>query len=347
MRIGKIAVIIAGLCLALSFGRWSIGQQSDPAVRIAGAISLGDAPTLIAEAQGFFEQQGLDTTTAYHASGKDSIARLRAGKADFALSALTPVVLDRLADPTPGGTEDPVILASLVYSNDLLQIVTAAGSGIEGPSDFAGKRIAVDRGTNTEFVWWLYEQYHRLDRASVELVDLTFPEMPDALAGGRVDAAVLWEPWVSGLNAREPAGSQASKGHIHLRELYVGNWVLVTRRQTAHDNPALCRKILKAYQQAIDFIANEPERAVAVYRDRVAAGEAIDAHHWNALDYELSLDWSLIAGLQEQLHWAAQAGYRTTTGPVHVLELIEPGPLQAALPGAIGIPKTGSDQERR
>ena len=126
--------------------------------------------------------------------------------------------------------------------------------------------------------------------------------------------------------------------HIHLGELYVGNWVLVTQRQTARENAALCRNVLEAYKQAIDFIERDPERAVALYHDGMGAGEGIETKHWNALDYDLTLDWSLIAGIQEQLHWARQSGYPTRSGSVHVLELIEPGPLQAVWPAAIGIP---------
>ena len=343
MRIWTATLGLAVLWLAAEAGQSQPDETRRP-TRIAGAVYLGDVPTVIAEAQGFFEQQGVDATVTYYSSGKQGVARLRAGEADFALTALTPVILDRLADATPGEPDDPVIVANLAYSNDLVQIVTAADSGIEGPSDFAGKRIAVDRGTNAEFVWWLYEQYHRIDRASVELVDLAFFEMPDALAGGRVDAAVLWEPWVSGLIAEQTSDASAAVRRIHLEELYVGNWVLVTQRQTARENAALCQAILKAYKQAIEFLEREPARALALYRSRVEEGEAVDAQNWNALDYDLSLDWSLIAGLQEELHWASQVGYREVSGPVHVLELIEPGPLQAAWPGATAIPMARSGE---
>ena len=99
--------IKAALGLTVLFLIAGTGPSSadDPAraARIAGAVYLGDVPTTIAEAQGFFEQQGVDAAVTYYSSGQQSVARLRAGEADFALTALTPVILDRLADATPGG----------------------------------------------------------------------------------------------------------------------------------------------------------------------------------------------------------------------------------------------------
>lgn len=341
-RHAKTLAHTALLMLAASGG--AAAQEITATARLASAVYLGDAPTVIAESRGFFAREGVRLEITYLDSGKESMKKLRAGEADFALTAATPVILDRLADPDPGGPDDPVILASLVHSDNLLGIATPDDSGIREPMHFRGKRVGVNRGTNTEFIWWLYEQYHGLERSSVELIDLPFSEMPAALASGRIDAAVLWEPWVSRHNAANREAGRPDLRHIHLEGLYAGKWLIVTSRQTARERSALCHQLLNAYDQAIDFIETAPDTAAAAYSRQLGIKGGIDIHHWQALDYELDLDWSLIASLQEQFHWARAAGYENAGGPIRLLELLEPAPLMRKRPGAVGIPTATLDE---
>lgn len=326
-------------------------RTSPDTVRIATAVYLGDVPTIVAEERGFFSEQGIDARISRLASGRQSMAKLRSGEADFALMTLTPLVLDRLADSNPGGPDDPVILAGLLHSSDLLQIVTLSNSGIEQPDDFRGRRIAVDRGTNTEFVWWLYEQFHGIERDSIELVDLSVSEMPDALAAGRVDAAVLWEPHASMLAARLEASSPPGLVHFHVDNLYTGKWIVVTSRRTALERGELCRNLLEAYRKAIDFVDRDPDAAIALFNRSMDFTEGLLADHWNALDYTLSIDWRLIADLQGQFLWARSVGYDKAGGAprpfnLRLLDLFETGALSDIQPGAVGIPEAEEPNRR-
>lgn len=128
------------------------GQAADAAsVRLAGVDYLGDLPTVIAHDEGLFARHGLDVEVEFNGSGRDNLERLRAGTTDFALMALTPIVLDRLADPSPGQADDPVILASLVHSTRLNHVVVPASGPVEHPADLRGRRVGLRKGTNSEF----------------------------------------------------------------------------------------------------------------------------------------------------------------------------------------------------
>lgn len=337
ISVSLIVATISLLVLTLYLRTGLHAQQPMDAVRIASAVYLGDVPTIVAEERGLFAEQGIQAEVTHHASGVLSMAKLRAGEADFALMALTPMVLDRLADDDSGGPDDPVILASLVHSMGLLQIVTTSDSGIRQPADVRGRRIAVDRGTNSEFVWWLYEQYHGIDRSSIELVDLSFAEMSDALTAGRIDAAVLVEPRVSMLDARLKETSVAT-AVPHGHDLYAGKWVLVTSRRIAQDRRVLCRKLLVAYREAIQFVDRQPNESIALFHRRMGLAEGLLGENWSALDYDLTLDWGLIASLQEQFVWARAVGYDNGGGPLRVLDLIDAGPLRDLRPDAVSIP---------
>ncbi len=139
----------AATMIALSF----TAATSADEVRITGADYLGDLPTRVADHNNLFAAEGIDAVVAYSASGRDNLRALRAGETDFALMALTPLAIDLVMDPDPWGTDDPVILASVVHSTRLNHVVALGNGGPRKPADLVDGRIGLMRGTNAEFVW--------------------------------------------------------------------------------------------------------------------------------------------------------------------------------------------------
>ena len=294
---------------------------------------------MIAESEGLFARHGLDAEVRYNPAGADRLARLRAGETDVALGALTPLVLDRLADAAPGGGEDPVILSTLVHSARLARLVVRSDLGISDASGLAGRRIALAMGTHTEFLWWVFAILHRLDPASVTVIDRPMAEIPALIARGGADAAVVWEPWLArmithGIRVRAlPCG-----------DLCMAQWVLITTRETARARPEAARALLAAYRDAVEFIERHPEDALGHYASHAGVDPEALASGWDLLDYDTGIDWALVAGLQQQLAWARArdgAGGRSAQrrDPVRVLSLIDTAPLRGLAPWAVGIPQ--------
>lgn len=337
--VNLVPLVLAVVLLATPPPQRALADDSTQPVRVAGVIYLGDLPTVVADHEGSFADQGLDARVAFNRSGKFNLAQLRAGETDFALMALTPLVLDRLADETPGEPDDPVILASLVHSTQLNQVVGLASRGIERPADLHGRRVALSMGTNAEFVWWLFAHFHGFAPDAAELVDRPVERIPGALRAGEVDAAVTWEPWTSHLRRRFGQDLRAFRGS----NVYTAKWVIVTTSQTATDHPDRARALLAAYREVIDAIARDPERAIRIYARRADVAPTILRQHWEALDHDLNLDWSIIAALQQQFDWARRAGHGTEE--TDILSLIETAPLRSVAPSAVGIPAPATAEE--
>lgn len=316
----------------------AVSASTDDAepVRIAGAVYLGDLPTVIAEHDDLFAARGIDAEVRYELTGKHSLRRLRTGDTDFALMALTPLVLDLLADETRGEPDDPVILASLLHSTELNDVITLSGSGIEKPSDLVGRKIGLGMGTNAEFVWWLFAHVNELDPAGVRVADWPLDRISEALADGTLDAAVTWEPWTSRIAEQHGDDLHRFTG----TDAYISKWVLVARRALVADHPQRVRAVLRAYHDAIETIEREPAHAIRVYAQRSQVTASILRRNRRELDYDLNLDWSLITALQQQIAWARRSGYPVAQAEVAVLEAIDAGPLRAVLPNKVGIPTT-------
>lgn len=307
---------------------------SENRVRINGVMYLGDLPTVVADKHGLFDRQDLDVDVSYRFSGKQNLALLRSGEADFALMTLTPLVLDVLSDPDPGGLDDPVILASVVHSTRLNHVVALTGSGVEEPADLIGRRVGLMKGTNGEFVWWLFAAFHGFNPELSTLVNHGIEALPDALINGEVDAAVIWEPWTSRLQYRVGDRLHSFAGS----NVYTAKWVLAAPRRIVDRRPELVRAVLRAYREAIGFIDRRPEAAMRLYAGHAGVAMEMLRDNWDALVYELSLDWSLIATLQQELDWARGAGYSPTGGEPEILRMMDPAPLRAVEPGVVGVP---------
>ena len=249
--------------------------------------------------------------------------------------AVTPLALDRLADGSPGGGDDPVIVGNLLHASTFNRVVVPAGSPVEEPVDLAGATVAVAEGTNAEMVWDLFLAVHDLDADRITVHDYAPADVGSAMEQGHVDAAVVWEPWRARLRERISGGVRTLPGDI----AYAGKWLLVTRRSLVTEQPAQVQGVLSAYADAIEFVKRQPETALALYADHAGVTTQALQPAWDALDYELSMDWSEVAALQQHLAWARlRPATIIANAEPSVLDLLAPGPLRSVQSRSVALP---------
>jgi ABC-type nitrate/sulfonate/bicarbonate transport system substrate-binding protein len=327
--------VSCALLLAASLTLVTAASAEPAPLRLAGVTYLGDLPTLVAHEDDLFARHGLNIEVTRLHSGKENLERLRAGDIDFALMALTPFVLDRLARPSTGAGDDPVILANLVHAGRLNHIIVLSSSGIREPADLAGKRLGLLRGTNAEFLWWQFSAYHGIDADRVDLIDLPVADIGPALRAGDIDAAALWEPWTTQLAETEGNNLLRLPGS----GIYIAHWVLVAKRDLARGRPDTVRRVLAAYQDATRTIEREPARTLRLHADAAGVASAGLFSERDTALFGLSLNWALLAALRQQIEWARTAGPSSHDAPTDVLSWIERGPLEALDRSAVGIPR--------
>ncbi len=332
--------VLLVLCLVCALAGGPL--SAEPGKRLQGVQYLGDLPTLVADEQGYFDKAGLDLVVDFGRSGLENLALLRAGGADFALMALTPLVLDRLNHAGPDHANDPLILASISHSIGLDHVMARADAGIDHPRDLAGRRVGVMRGTNAELLLSFFLTYHGMSPEDVDLVDMPTDQVSFALRDGELDAGVLWEPWASQLER----DAEAPLLRFPVSNVYTARWVLVVRREALEAFPEGSIALLGAYQQAIEFMDRNPERAIDVYARHSGLSADVVRHKWDGLIYGLTLNWSLLTGLHEEAEWAKEAGYVPPDRELRPLSFIAVGPLQSRLPAAVALPRERVDEER-
>ncbi len=174
--------------------------QAPTRLRVSVIPVLDVAPLHAAIRQGYFAAEGLEIDTSTTAGGATGLPGLVAGQFRVVFSNTVSIMLGvregldfRFVSGATRGTETPP---------DIFAVMVRRGSGIRTGADLAGKRLASN--TRNNIVWlrgMAWVERTGGDWRRVTTVEVPFPQMADALAGGQVDAAILSEPFVAGAMA--------------------------------------------------------------------------------------------------------------------------------------------------
>ena len=155
-----------------------------------------DASLFYAQSSGIFKKHGLNVTFVAQASPVAVEASMASGTEQFGFIT-TPVLINlnskgvnvKCVSSVDGSEPSNP-------ANDSTVLVAAKGSGITSVKDLAGKNVAEVQLTslNSLAVEILAKQAG-IDPASIHQIAIPFPQMPAALAQGRVQAAVIVAPF--------------------------------------------------------------------------------------------------------------------------------------------------------
>lgn len=214
-------------------------------------IPIADTASFeVARERGFFAAEGLEIDTTPTSGGAVGIPALMSGQLQIAYSNVVSIVL------AASQGLDLVIIAAADETGDappdLAGLVTKPGGGLKDGKSLEGKRVAVNSRNN---IIWLYTREWIAqtggDPNKVNYIEVPFPQMTDAVGQGRVDAAMLVEPFLSG---GLKSGQLESVGWPYStvqKRLPVSQFA--TTRAYADANPEILAKFRRAMAAATDW----------------------------------------------------------------------------------------------
>lgn len=305
-------------------------QQPSAELVISGSEWIVDAPTRLAAAAGFFDDDAPPEIRVELAdSGRQSLERLMAGEADFALTAAVPLTetLVRLHHQGVSPESWPVVVASIGLSSRTHHVIADGASGIEHAADLAGHAVGLLLGTSAHFGWDYFASLHRIDPETVTLVDSRPAELAEGLAAGRFDAVVAWTPFSERIATQ--LGPDAR--HFPMYAMDSVSWMLVSRRSLIDAQPQAVERVLRAYAAAVELLATDVERAA------VLLGSTAEELRDSRVEWGLTLGWPVIANIEAKLKWNAE---RLGVEPIRVSPrlYIERTPMEMFRPRAVTLP---------
>ncbi|WP_211319620.1 ABC transporter substrate-binding protein [Quadrisphaera granulorum] len=238
-------------------------------VRVA-ALPIAETGALWAAIDaGIFTKHNLDVEVVPAQGGAQAIPALLSGDIQFAIGQpfgpfradLQNLGIVMIGDYADSNTEGP----------DVNAVVAPAGSGITGPADLAGKRVSVNSlGAAGDVTIMKAVQDAGGDPASIQFVEVAFPDAPAQLDAGSIDAAWVPDPFMSKVIA---AGG--TKVVSPYQATIPGLPVLtnITTQKTLDQDPQLVADYSAAMEEALTWAAdNEP-----AVRDAIATNLKIPA----------------------------------------------------------------------
>jgi NitT/TauT family transport system substrate-binding protein len=143
----------------------------------------------VAKVNGLFKKHGVDIELVWFPIYTDSLTALNTGKLDCNLQTWS----DTMAPLAEGVKLKVVVILDNSYGNDAI----VAKAGIDSPKDLKGKTIATELGTCDHFLMLKALASAGMTEKDVTYTNLTVPDAAAAYIAGKVDAAVIWQPWVS------------------------------------------------------------------------------------------------------------------------------------------------------
>jgi len=171
------------------------------------------------------------------------------GSADFGVTGIT----SALQGAVQG--QPFVVVASAADGGSA--VVAREASDVEDVAGLRGKRIGYVPGSAQDILLRLTLRQAGLDpEGDVELVNIGFSDMADALAGGEIDAFSGAEIGPSNALVAGRAEVVTYPYDTPVRKI---NIVLGTSRALVEDDPQLVETMVQAHAQAADYMANNTE----------------------------------------------------------------------------------------
>jgi NitT/TauT family transport system substrate-binding protein len=187
------AALLAGSASALVALSARAGAADLRAVNVATLPSAADANVIYAQSKGYFRDLGIDAKISYMNNGNVIFDAVLGGTLDVGAGNVGSVAVARSRDiplrilaPASSATKDGV-------SNF---IMIANDSHIRGGADFNGKTVGMTAlKTIGHAVFRMWVDKNGGDSKTIKFIELPYPAMADAVAGKRVDAALVADPY--------------------------------------------------------------------------------------------------------------------------------------------------------
>jgi sulfonate transport system substrate-binding protein len=156
------------------------------------------------------------------------------------------------------GGVDFVYVASDPPAPKAEAIVVRKDSTIKSLADLRGKKVALNRGSNVHYLLIKALESVKLKVSDIEVVYLAPGDARPAYDSGKVDAWVIWDPFLAGA---EQSGSRVLADGEHLVD---NRFFYIARREFARAHPELLRTVLDEFKNLSEWERKNPEESAKI-----------------------------------------------------------------------------------
>lgn len=269
------AVMLLAACSAPTDGGGGGGGAETQAINIAFSnpeIFTTGFPYYVAQDQGFFEDAGLKADATFTGGGAETVQAVVSGSADFGTETSGAAAIGAFAEGAP-----LKIVAASTTGLDLVWFAETGGS-IKQREDLAGKKVGYSATGSSSHIGVL--------ALSAALEEQGLEPVQAEAIGGPPDnfTAVKTNQIAAGWTQPPFFLQEVADGELEIvaRGSELGDYkdvamrVIVTNSRWAEENPETVTRFLEVQSQAWDWIFDNPEEAVAIWKEAADLQEPED-----------------------------------------------------------------------
>ncbi|BCB25276.1 sulfonate ABC transporter substrate-binding protein [Sulfurimicrobium lacus] len=238
--------------VSLSFALLTAAPAAHATVKVGLSDWPGWVAWYVAEQKGFFKKYGADVKLVWFANYTDSISALSAGQID----ANSQTWSDTMAPLAKGIALKTIMVNDNSAGNDALMV----SPKIKSMADLKGKSVALEEFSVSHFLLTMALSKNGMSLKDVKVVNLSAGDAAAAFLAGRVDAAVVWNPWVNKIQT-------SGKGKPLFTSKEVPGMIpdlLVAQEKSVKANRKDYLGMIKAWYDTEKFIRENPDEATRI-----------------------------------------------------------------------------------
>ena len=274
------------------------------------------APFYIAQAKGFFKEEGINIAWD-NGTSPDLIKAVGAGKFKFALADPDTVISAR-------EQSIPVTYIAGFYEQAPVAIISLAKAGITTPAQLKGKKVGIPGRYGSSYIGLLgVLNKAGLTEKDIDLQEIGYSQAPQLLAG-KVDAVVGYAN-NDALQVQAQSGSKPNLIKVSDIIPFVGTGLL-TNDDTLKNDPKLVQGIVRATLRGVQYTVQHPDEAFAATVKVVPEAGGKDAQTNKDV---LAATIALFSDQQSQangLGWTDPAAWKSMEGTMITAGIIKTAP---------------------
>ncbi len=318
----KLSIFSSLLFLLILAGCLSRGAPLEK-ITIGTSFNNMNGLLFIAMDKGLDRGQGLQLTIKPYQAGRDALKDVKAGLVDLACIGEFVLASAILAGETDWRCP------CAISAGNVFDLIARRDRSISKIEDLRGKIIGVPLGTEGEFFLSNLLTLNHIPLKEVTVVNVAPSQMGPVMAAGKVDA-VLWVPPFT-MDIIKQMGDNAIALKAQGGEDYYV--LLATRGEYLQARPASVAKLMRALEQAADFIKQRPGEARAIISKWCQIPVANLARY--SVRYEAFLDQNLLLTMEDEAAWMIKNRSAGQTNIPDFLDYLDPGPLLKVDPKAV------------
>ena len=269
------AVGMVVLVVLLVIGTYNYYTVTQDTIVVGYLPSNHDSALFVADALDMYQNEGLKVQLVPFRTGSEITQAANQNRIDIGYCGITPV--------TSAIDQNSTVKIVAAVNQEGSGIVVSENSNITNVSQFVNKKFLIPKDGGMQDVLFRYLlMNNNVSSSNINITELETPLMQNALAAGKVDGYIAWEPYVS---QADFIGNEDV--FMYSKDIWPNHpcCVVITTDKFMKQKPDQLRKFLKIHVEATDYVNTHKNETAAILSKKLGTNITVEQEALNHVEF--------------------------------------------------------------